>query len=173
MGFLNKLKEVASDGVNNIITFDAHDPRINNSIPLNGFDNFLPPYQFIRALLDKNKDLLIDKDHLMVISPDEGAMHRAVYFANVLGVDMGMFCSRKKGPAIRGMIYSLCIFATEFCSGAFLKKRGCCPWDYSKARFNIKGIVRLDYLPVWFVVGLIYEKILCPDVKCLKHSGKG
>lgn len=82
-------------------------------------------------------------------------------------------CSRKKGPAIRGMIYSLCIFATEFCSGAFLKKRGCCPWDYSKARFNIKGIVRLDYLPVWFVVGLIYEKILCPDVKCLKHSGKG
>lgn len=82
-------------------------------------------------------------------------------------------CSRKKGPAIRGMIYSLCIFATEFCSGAFLKKRGCCPWDYSKARYNIKGIVRLDYLPVWFVVGLIYEKILCPDVKCLKHSGKG
>ena len=82
-------------------------------------------------------------------------------------------CSRKKGPAIRGMIYSLCIFATEFCSGAFLKKRGCCPWDYSKARFNIKGIVRLDYLPVWFVVGLIYEKILCPDVKFLKHSGKG
>ena len=81
-------------------------------------------------------------------------------------------CSRKKGPAIRGMIYSLCIFATEFCSGAFLKKRGCCPWDYSKAKFNIKGIVRLDYLPVWFVVGLIYEKILCPDVKYFKHHAK-
>lgn len=89
------LNELVQYGVNNIITFDAHDPRINNSIPLNGFDNFLPPYQFIRALLDKNKDLLIDKDHLMVISPDEGAMHRAVYFANVLGVDMGMFYKRR------------------------------------------------------------------------------
>ena len=88
------LNELVEYGVNNIITFDAHDPRINNSIPLNGFDNFLPPYQFIRALLDKNKDLLIDKDHLMVISPDEGAMHRAVYFANVLGVDMGMYYKR-------------------------------------------------------------------------------
>lgn len=89
------LNELISYGVTNIITFDAHDPRINNSIPLNGFDNFLPPYQFIRALLKKNDDLIIDNEHLMIISPDEGAMHRAVYFANVLGVDMGMFYKRR------------------------------------------------------------------------------
>lgn len=89
------LNELINYGVNNIITFDAHDPRINNSIPLSGFDNFLPPYQFIKALLEKNNDISIDKDHLMIISPDEGAMHRAVYFANVLGVDMGMFYKRR------------------------------------------------------------------------------
>lgn len=73
-------------------------------------------------------------------------------------------CSKKRNAVNRGIIYSLCIFATEFCSGSFLKKRGCCPWDYSKAKFNINGVVRLDYLPVWFIVGLIYEKLLCPDV---------
>ncbi len=76
-------------GVSNIITFDAHDPRVQNSIPLNGFDNFTPPYQFISALLRTEDDLLVDKEHLMVISPDEGALDRAVYFANVLGVDTG------------------------------------------------------------------------------------
>lgn len=89
------LNELIQYGVSNIITFDAHDPRIDNSIPLNGFDNFLPPYQFIRALLSHNKDIIIDKEHLMVISPDEGAMPRAVYFAGVLGVDMGMFYKRR------------------------------------------------------------------------------
>lgn len=89
------LDELVSYGVTNIITFDAHDPRIDNSIPLNGFDNFLPPYQFIKALLKKNEDIIIDNEHLMVISPDEGAMHRAVYFSNVLGVDMGMFYKRR------------------------------------------------------------------------------
>ena len=89
------LNELIEYGVNNIITFDAHDPRINNSIPLNGFDNFLPPYQFIKALLAKHNDIKIDNDHLMIISPDEGAMHRAVYFANVLGVDLGMFYKRR------------------------------------------------------------------------------
>ena len=89
------LNELIEYGVNNIITFDAHDPRINNSIPLNGFDNFLPPYQFIKALLAKHNDIKIDNDHLMIISPDEGAMHRAVYCANVLGVDMGMFYKRR------------------------------------------------------------------------------
>ncbi len=89
------LDELITYGVNNIVTFDAHDPRINNSIPLHGFDNFLPPYQFIKALLDKNDDIVIDNDHLMIISPDEGAMHRAVYFSNVLGVDMGMFYKRR------------------------------------------------------------------------------
>ena len=89
------LNELVSYGVNNIITFDAHDPRIDNSIPLNGFDNFLPPFQFIKALLEKNNDIKIDNEHLMIISPDEGAMHRAVYFSNVLGVDMGMFYKRR------------------------------------------------------------------------------
>lgn len=89
------LNELIQYGVTNIITFDAHDPRIDNSIPLNGFDNFLPPYQFVRALLSHNKDIVIDKEHLMIISPDEGAMPRAVYFAGVLGVDMGMFYKRR------------------------------------------------------------------------------
>ena len=96
------LNELISYGVSNIITFDAHDPRINNSIPLSGFDNFLPPYQFMRALLDKNKDIVIDPEHLMIISPDEGAMSRAVYFANVLGVDMGMFYKRRDYSQVVG-----------------------------------------------------------------------
>ena len=82
-------------GVSNIITFDAHDPRVQNAIPLKGFDNFTPPYQFMKALLRAEPDLKVDKDHLMIISPDEGAMHRAVYFSNVLGVDMGMFYKRR------------------------------------------------------------------------------
>ncbi len=89
------LEELVRMGVKNIITFDAHDPRVQNAIPLNGFDNFTPPYQFIRTLLKKEKNLKIDKDHLMVISPDEGAMNRSVYFANNLGVDMGMFYKRR------------------------------------------------------------------------------
>ncbi len=89
------IEELAKMGVNNFITFDAHDPRVQNSIPLNGFDNFTPPYQFISALLRTEEDLLVDKEHLMVISPDEGALDRAVYFANVLGVDTGMFYKRR------------------------------------------------------------------------------
>ncbi len=89
------LEELAAMGVSNIITFDAHDPRVQNSIPLCGFDNYLPPYQFIRSLLKYEKDLIVDKDHMIVISPDEGALDRAVYFANVLGVDTGMFYKRR------------------------------------------------------------------------------
>lgn len=89
------LQELVDMGVSNIITFDAHDPMVANSIPLHGFDNFTPPYQFTKAILGKVKDLTIDGDHLMIISPDEGAMNRAVYFANVLGVDMGMFYKRR------------------------------------------------------------------------------
>ncbi len=89
------LDELIDCGVTNIITFDAHDPRINNSIPLYGFDNFTPQYQFIKALLSHNSDIRLDNEHLMIISPDEGAMHRAVYFSNVLGVDMGMFYKRR------------------------------------------------------------------------------
>lgn len=89
------LEELQEMGVTNIITFDAHDPRVQNSIPLNGFDSFNPAYQFIKALLRAEPDLKVDKEHLMIISPDEGAMHRAVYFSNVLGVDMGMFYKRR------------------------------------------------------------------------------
>ena len=89
------LQELIDMGVSNIITFDAHDPRVQNSIPLQGFDSFNPPYQFMKALLRAEPDLIVDKDHLMIVSPDEGAMHRAVYFSNVLGVDMGMFYKRR------------------------------------------------------------------------------
>lgn len=89
------LQELSAMGVNNIITFDAHDPRVMNAIPLQGFDNFFPTYQFLKALLKSEPDLQINNDHLMVISPDEGAMSRAVYFSNVLGVDMGMFYKRR------------------------------------------------------------------------------
>ncbi len=89
------LLELHSMGVNNIVTFDAHDPKVQNATPLYGFDNFTPPYQFIQALIHYEKDLIIDKDHLVVISPDEGALDRAVYFAGVLGVNTGMFYKRR------------------------------------------------------------------------------
>ncbi|MBR3509586.1 MAG: ribose-phosphate pyrophosphokinase [Lachnospiraceae bacterium] len=89
------LTELRDMGVSNLITFDAHDPRVQNATPLTGFDNFLPPYQFIKALLNAEIDLLVDKDHLLVISPDEGALDRAIYFASVLGVDTGMFYKRR------------------------------------------------------------------------------
>lgn len=89
------LQELVNMGVQNIITFDAHDPRVQNAIPLNGFDTVQPAYQFIKNLLMNQKDLVLDKDHLMVISPDEGGMGRAIYLANHLGVDMGMFYKRR------------------------------------------------------------------------------
>ena len=89
------LEELNAMGVTNIITFDAHDPRVQNAIPLSGFDSFDPPYQFMKALFRAVPDIIVDKEHLMIISPDEGAMHRAVYFSNVLGVDMGMFYKRR------------------------------------------------------------------------------
>lgn len=89
------LEELVAMGVENIITFDAHDPRVQNAIPLYGFDNFLPTYQFVKTLFSHDTTTKIDKEHLMVISPDEGAMNRAVYLANNLGVDMGMFYKRR------------------------------------------------------------------------------
>ena len=89
------LQELTDMGVDNIITFDAHDPRVQNSIPLHGFDSFNPPYQFIKALLRAEPELIVDKEHLMIVSPDEGAMHRAIYFSNVTGVNMGMFYKRR------------------------------------------------------------------------------
>lgn len=96
------LQELVDMGVNNIITFDAHDPRVQNAIPLQGFDNFSPAYQFMKALLRAEPDLVVDKEHLMIISPDEGAMHRAVYFSNVIGVDMGMFYKRRDYSQVIG-----------------------------------------------------------------------
>ena len=89
------LQELINMGVENIITFDAHDPRIQNAIPLHGFETVQPAYQFIKNLLMNEKDLQLDKDHLMIISPDEGGMSRAIYLANNLGIDMGMFYKRR------------------------------------------------------------------------------
>lgn len=89
------LQELISMGVDNIITFDAHDPRVQNAIPISGFDNIQPTYQFVKSLVEQCNDVHFDKDHLMVISPDEGAMQRAIYMANVVGVDVGMFYKRR------------------------------------------------------------------------------
>ena len=89
------LQELVSMGVDNIITFDAHDPRVQNAIPLHGFETVQPAYQFIKGLLRNVKDLQLDSNHMMVISPDEGGMGRAIYVANVLGLDMGMFYKRR------------------------------------------------------------------------------
>ncbi len=89
------LQEMVRMGVDNIITFDAHDPRVQNAIPLNGFETVQPTYQFIKGLLKHVPDLSLDSDHMMVISPDEGGMSRAIYMANVLGLDMGMFYKRR------------------------------------------------------------------------------
>ena len=89
------LQELIGIGVDSIITFDAHDPRVQNAIPLSGFETVTPAYQFIKGICRDVKDLTFDADHLMIISPDEGGTNRAVYLANVLGVDMGMFYKRR------------------------------------------------------------------------------
>ena len=89
------LQEMVRMGVDNIITFDAHDPRVQNAIPLHGFETVQPAYQFIKGLLKHVPDLSLDAGHMMVISPDEGGMSRAIYMANVLGLDMGMFYKRR------------------------------------------------------------------------------
>lgn len=95
------LRELKAMGVDNIITFDAHDERVQNAIPLTGFDSVRPVYQFIKNILREAEDLTLDSDHLMVISPDEGGMRRAVYMANNLGVDMGMFYKRRDYSTIK------------------------------------------------------------------------
>ena len=89
------LQELVNMGVENIITFDAHDPRVQNAIPLKGFETVQPIYQFLKYLLKAETSLQIDSGHMMVISPDEGGTGRAVYFANMLGLDMGMFYKRR------------------------------------------------------------------------------
>ena len=89
------LQELVNMGVDNILTFDAHDPRVQNAIPLHGFETVRTTYQFIKALLHNVNDLQIDSEHMMVISPDEGGMSRAIYLASVLGLDVGMFYKRR------------------------------------------------------------------------------
>ncbi len=89
------LQELVGMGVSNIITFDAHDPRVQNAIPLNGFESIMPTYQMLKALTKTYSDLKIDKDHMMVISPDEGALNRNIYYSSAMGVDMGMFYKRR------------------------------------------------------------------------------
>ena len=94
------LQELVAMGVTNIITFDAHDPRVCNAIPLSGFDNVRPSYQMIKALIKAVPDIIIDKEHLMMISPDEGAMGRCMYYSSVLGIDIGMFYKRRNYSVI-------------------------------------------------------------------------
>ena len=94
------LQELVSMGVANIITFDAHDPRVCNAIPLSGFDNVRPSYQMIKALIKNVPDIIIDKENLMMISPDEGAMGRCMYYSSVLGIDIGMFYKRRNYSVI-------------------------------------------------------------------------
>jgi ribose-phosphate pyrophosphokinase len=89
------LQELSHMGVSNIITFDAHDPRVQNAIPLTGFENVMPTYQVLKALLRKHRDMKLDKEHMMIISPDEGAMDRNIYYSTVLGLDLGMFYKRR------------------------------------------------------------------------------
>ncbi len=94
------LQELVNMGVSNIITFDAHDPRVSNSIPLSGFDNVRPTYQMLKALCKKYPDIGLSKDDIMVISPDEGAMSRSMYYASVMGIDLGMFYKRRNYSVI-------------------------------------------------------------------------
>ncbi|MBR3968012.1 MAG: ribose-phosphate pyrophosphokinase [Clostridia bacterium] len=89
------LQELVAMGVKNIITFDAHDPRVNNAIPLDGFDNVQAAYQMIKALLRNVPDVKLDRDHTMIVSPDEGGMGRCIYYSSVLGLDLGMFYKRR------------------------------------------------------------------------------
>ena len=89
------LQELVSMGVSNIITFDAHDPRVQNAIPLSGFESIMPTYQMLKAMCHTYDDLKIDKEHMMVISPDEGAIGRNIYYSSAMGVDLGMFYKRR------------------------------------------------------------------------------
>ena len=89
------LQELAAMGVSNVVTFDAHDPRVQNAVPLVGFDNVMPTYQVLKTLFHHVPDISLTRDHFMIVSPDEGAMNRNMYYASVLGVDLGMFYKRR------------------------------------------------------------------------------
>ncbi len=94
------LQELVAMGVKNIITFDAHDPRVNNAIPLDGFDNVQASYQMIKALLRTVPDVKLDREHTMIVSPDEGGMGRCIYYSSVLGLELGMFYKRRNYSVI-------------------------------------------------------------------------
>ena len=89
------LQELEAMGVANVVTFDAHDPRVQNAVPLMGFDNVMPTYQVLKALFRNVPDISLTRDHFMIVSPDEGAMNRNMYYASGLGVDLGMFYKRR------------------------------------------------------------------------------
>lgn len=89
------LQELERMGVSNIVTFDAHDPRVHNAIPLMGFDNVIPAYQVLKSMFNNIQEINLNKDHFMIVSPDEGAINRNMYYASVLGVDLGMFYKRR------------------------------------------------------------------------------
>ena len=89
------LQELQSMGVSNVLTFDAHDPRVQNAVPLMGFDNIIPSYQVLKAMFKKLENFKPDKQHFMIVSPDEGAINRNMYYASILGVDLGMFYKRR------------------------------------------------------------------------------
>ena len=89
------LQDLERMGVSNIITFDAHDPRVQNAIPTSGFESVMPSYQIFKALLKRDKTLQIDKEHMMIVSPDEGAIDRNIFYSSVLGLDMGLFYKRR------------------------------------------------------------------------------
>ena len=94
------LQELTNMGVHNIITFDAHDPRVSNAIPLDGFDNVRSTYQMIKAIVRDVPDIKLDREHTMIISPDEGGVSRCIYYASVLGLEMGMFYKRRNYSVI-------------------------------------------------------------------------
>ena len=110
------LKELEFLGVDNIVTFDAHDPRMQNVLPLNGIENISPALQFTQAFLTEYEDIQIDSDHLMFIAPDEGATERVVFFASIFGVNLGMFYKRRDYANIVDGTNP--IIAHDFCGGS-------------------------------------------------------
>ena len=161
------LQELVSMGVDNIITFDAHDPRVQNAIPLHGFETVQPAYQFIKGLLKNQKDLNLDNDHMMVISPDEGGMKRAIYIANVLGIALmgsalialGVFISSMTENqlvaavvsfTVSFLIYMLDNFASMINNNIVTTAVG---WVSFVGRYNtfVEGVI--DYSNAIFFVG--------------------
>ena len=151
------LQELVNMGVDNIITFDAHDPRVQNSIPLHGFETVQPAYQFIKGLFKAEPDLEIDSDKLMVISPDAGGTSRAIYLANVLGVDMGMFYKRRDYSTIIDGRNP--IVAHEFL-GADVKERRIAVGGWKEE----SDMDLFSFLDNYRQRGI--SKVICTDISC-------